>query len=115
MMASQSSMKRTAPALIAEVDAAVRSVLGQQEPNIASGPASAGAAVFAERLLALRHAEAISSAAREVLVAPGTVVTPLARDRLKQRGIALRLGAKGDAARPTRTGDWAFAIERAAE
>ncbi len=109
MVASTSSTVRTAPALIAEVDAAVRSVLATQ------GQAGCGVGVFAGRLFALRHAEAIAAGTREVRLAPRTVVTPLARDLLKQRGIALRPVAEGESARVAHAGEWAFANEGAAE
>jgi hypothetical protein len=115
--ASASNTVRTAPALIAEVDAAVRSVLAMQGPQRGAGagrPGSCGG-IFAGRLFALRHAEAIADAVREVQLAPGTVVTPLARDRLKQRGIALRQVAGRGAVRAVHAGEWAFANEGAAE
>ncbi len=64
MVASTSSTVRTAPALIAEVDAAVRSVLAAQ------GQASCRGDVFVGRLFALRHAEAVAAGTREVRLAP---------------------------------------------
>ena len=56
-----------------EVDAVIRAVLSGSDR---------GAKVFADRLFALRHAEALPDGSREVRIAPGTVVTPLARDAL---------------------------------
>jgi hypothetical protein len=96
-------------ASIAEVDAAVRSVLRLQQGSRESNPS-----VCARRLLAVRHVEAIAPGVREVCIAPGTVVTPLARDLLKQRGIALRHAAAGDRDHDSRTGLWGFAIEETA-
>src|SRR4051812_6394077 len=52
--------------------------------------------VFAERLFSLRHAEGLPAAAREVRLVPGTVVTPLARDFLKRRGIEVRFVSDGN-------------------
>jgi pyruvate/2-oxoglutarate dehydrogenase complex dihydrolipoamide acyltransferase (E2) component len=117
MVALTSSTVRTAPALIAEVDAAVRSVLATQGRDCEAtlgGPAC-GVGRFAGTLFSLRHAEAVAAGTREVRVAPRTVVTPLARDLLKQRGIALRQVAEGEAARVVHAGEWAFANEGAAE
>src|SRR4051794_21176908 len=102
-------------ALIAEVDAAVRSVLASRGWNRQTDRQGAGAEVFAERLFALRHAEALPAANREVRVAPGTIVTPLARELLKKRGVALRWVAKGMADRVKHPGEWGFAIEAGAE
>jgi hypothetical protein len=96
-------------ASIAEVDAAVRSVLRPEQGN-----REARTSVFAGRLLAVRHVEAIAPGEREVCVAPGTVVTPLARDLLKQRGIVLRQVAAGAQERAARSGEWGFAIEETA-
>jgi hypothetical protein len=117
MVSSTTSTVRTASALIAEVDAAVRSVLANEGRDRAARPgrADGGEAVFAGRLFGLRHAEALPAGTRAVRLAPRTVVTPLARDLLKQRGIALRQVGEGDAARLVHAGEWAFANEGAAE
>ena len=113
MVASTSSTVRTAPALIAEVDAAVRS---GAEVGTQGQSGLRRETWFAGRLyLALRHAEAVAAGTREVRLAPRTVITPLARDLLKQRGIALRQLAQGDTARVEHAGEWAFANEGAAE
>src|SRR4051812_36476955 len=93
-------------ALIAEVEAAVRSVLATRGHGPRTEQTEAGTEVFAERLFALRHAEVLTAATRAVRVAPGTVVTPLARDLLKRRGIAIRLVSKGEVARVTHPGVW---------
>ena len=42
---------------------------------------------------------------------PGTVVTPLARDHLKRRGIALRLVSEARTNGTRDRGEWGFAIE----
>src|SRR5258708_40219297 len=76
-------------ARIAEVDAAVQSVLATQGRGPQGGHGEAGPEVFGERLFALRHAEALGGGTREVRVAAATVVTPLARDLLKKLGIAI--------------------------
>ena len=81
------------PEFVAEVDAAIRSVLAVDGPR---RPASRGPRSSPSRLFSLRHAEALPAATREVRVAPGTVVTPLARDFLKRRGIALRVVSSGE-------------------
>ncbi len=104
-------------ARIAEVDAAVRSVLRGDDRRAAGVEEAIGGSLFAERLFSLRHAEGLPAHWVEVRIAPGTVVTPLARDHLKRRGITLRQVTKGDGddSRPKRAGSWAFAVERAAE
>lgn len=109
MVALTSSTVRSAPALIAEVDAAVRSVLAAQ------GQTGGSEGMFVGRLFGRRHAEAVAAGTREVRVAPRTVVTPLARDLLKQRGIAIRHAAGGASSRVVHAGEWAFANEGAAE
>ena len=43
-------------------------------------------------------------------MATGTVVTPLARDLLKKKGVVVRLAGKAEVAATSR-GDWAFAVE----
>jgi hypothetical protein len=105
----------SSPNPIAVVDAAVRSVLAAQ--GAVRGLAFDGhrTEVFGGRLLALRHAEALPAATRTVGVAPGTVVTPLARDLLKSRAIAVRWIGKQDVAQVKHPGEWAFAIEGATE
>jgi hypothetical protein len=96
---------------IQDVDAAVRSVLsgGGAGSSWAGRPAE----VFAERLLSLRQAEALAglAVASEVRVAPGTVVTPLARDFLKRQGIGLRVVSRSEADGARDPGEWGFAIE----
>src|SRR5262249_35836122 len=74
---------------LGEVDAAVRSVLAERLGRGARAPDASGE-VFAGRLLALRHVEAMPAGVRLVRVAPGTVITPLARDHLKRLGVEVR-------------------------
>ncbi len=94
---------------IRTVDEAVRSVLRA----LRGGPARerSGAEVFPERLFSLRHVESLPGGTREIKIAPGTVVTPLARDALKRLGIGLRFVSKAEVDRVRRKGEWAFAIE----
>lgn len=69
--------------------------------------------IFADRLLSLRHAERLAAdSAREVRVAAGTVVTPLARDWLKRSGVSIKLvsGRELAGARAVAIGEWGFAI-----
>lgn len=94
---------------IRTVDEAVRSVLGLAV-NLTSNRGSAGV-VFPERLFSLRHAEALGPSAREVKVAPGTVITPLAQHELKLRGIAIIVVSRSELSRAQRKGEWAFAID----
>jgi hypothetical protein len=98
-------------ALIAQVDAAVRSVLATRGRGPRTERRGVETEVFAGRLFSLRHAEALAGGTREVRVAAGTVVTPLARDLLKKRGVAIRLVSKGEIARVEHPGEWGFAIE----
>ncbi len=95
---------------IQDVQAAVRAVLlglnGVAKP-LAKKPAN----VFAERLLSLRHAEALSQDLKELRVAPGTVITPLARDFLKRNAIELRWVSRGEIASLRDRGEWGFASD----
>lgn len=96
---------------IQQVDAAVRAVLFGRKPS-ASGSGGLDP-VFTGHLFALRHAEALRPDAREVAIAPGTVVTPLARDYLKRQGIHLRFVSRSESAVAAERGEWGFAIEDA--
>ncbi len=93
-------------ALIRQVDQAIRWVLSGRD----RGPEGAGE-IFGERLLSLRHAEALRAGTREVRVAPGTVITPLARDFLKRQGIALRVVPRLEVEAVRERGEWGFSIE----
>src|SRR5205823_12968037 len=67
--------------------------------------------VFAGRLLSLRHAGAIPRGVQQVRVAPGTVITPLAKDHLKRLGIEIRFVARAGVERIRNTGEWGFVVE----
>lgn len=109
----------TAPApqpSIADVDAAVRSVLrsalAPARGRLADGARFAPARddMFTGRLLSLREAEALPPGARVVRVAPGTVVTPLARDHLKRQGVEVRFVSRAEVDRARNAGEWGFTI-----
>src|SRR4051794_22653128 len=102
-------------ALIADVEAAVRSVLATQGGGSNGMRRTAEDEVFAERLFAVRHAEGLSAVVHTVRIAPGTVVTPLARDLLKRRGIAIFVVSNREVARVKSPGEWGFAIQDTAE
>ncbi|QEH36616.1 hypothetical protein OJF2_52010 [Aquisphaera giovannonii] len=91
------------------VDDAVRSVLADIRGAGRRRPPADGSQPFTDRLLGVRQVELMPAGTRTVRIATGTVVTPLARDLLKRRGIEIRLGGLGEARRLAR-GEWAFAI-----
>jgi hypothetical protein len=97
-----------------DVDSVVRAVLdelarrnGQPKRDDVKGQ------VFPGRLLGQAQVEAWDGTVEEIRVAKGTVVTPLALDLMKRRGISLRYAANGEATevKAKGTGEWAFAIE----
>lgn len=95
------------------VDEAVRAVLADflvpsRRPSVSNGRPTDP--VFADRLFSLRLAETLPPDVRSIKIAPGTVMTPLARDFLKRRGIAVRLAGAAEIA-PSVRGEWAFAID----
>jgi hypothetical protein len=93
-----------------DVEVAVRSVLA--EMGRMPGPGThRPVEVVAGRLFSLRHAEALPWGTREVRVEPRTVVTPLARDFLKQQGVGLRVVARSEVQGDRGAGEWGFAIE----
>ena len=100
-----------------EVDAAVRAVLADLFAPTRPGSATNGRRpataddVFAGRLLSLREAERLSEGLRAVRVAPGTVVTPLARDYLKRAGVEVRFVSRSEVETRRNAGTWGFAIE----
>ena len=106
MRPAESSPAIARDAEIARVLDAVRWVLGGVARSRSVQPS-----VFPERLLALRHVESLAAGDRELCVAPGTVVTPLARDELKRRGIAVRWISRHEVDAVSRRGEWAFVIE----
>lgn len=102
----------TSPSL-QDVESAVWSVLAElrSAPGRNGRGHGQGAEVFAERLFSLRHAEGLPASSREVRIVPGTVVTPLARDHLKRRGIELRFVSEWQTDGRLDRGEWGFAIE----
>jgi hypothetical protein len=103
---------------ILDVDAAIREVLREtlatrRSPEIRHEVR--GEEIFAGRLLSLRHAEGLAPGTRLVRLAPGTVITPLAREDLKKRGVELRFVCRADVSQATDLGEWGFAVERDAE
>lgn len=98
------------PDPIRAVDEAVRSVLADLRitaPRTANSRAAD--LVFADRLFSLRMAETLPPDVRAIKIAPGTVMTPMARDYLKRRGVAVRLASATEIA-PSAQGEWAFAL-----
>lgn len=97
----------------AEVNAAVLAVLAEwARPRRGIGREPARPDVFVDRLLGVRQVERLADR-DEVQILAGTVVTPLARDFLKQRGVSVRVvsGRDAVAARNRRQGEWGFALE----
>src|SRR5271157_4893613 len=86
---------------IKKVDEAVRAVLAELKGPPRSRKES-DCQVVVDRLFSLRHAEALPPGTRIVQLGPATVVTPLARDLLKRKGITIRLGALGESLGPAR-------------
>jgi hypothetical protein len=68
--------------------------------------------VFVGRVLGERHVAAMEASDREIRLAPGTVITPLARDAIKRKGLTLRIVAPGELARSGHVGEWGIVIER---
>jgi len=95
---------------IKNVDGAVRAVLAELKLK---GPCrsrkESDRHVVVDRLFSLRHAEALPPGTRIVQLGPATVVTPLARDLLKRKGITIQLGGLGESLNTAR-GEWAFSI-----
>ncbi|MGE3821690.1 MAG: hypothetical protein AB7I30_19940 [Isosphaeraceae bacterium] len=94
---------------LSEVDAAVREVLA---PMLRSwrfrGP---DVETFTERLLSVRVVESLGDAVKFVRVAPGTVVTPLARDFLKRQGIQIQYVSANEVGQRGKVGDWGFLVD----
>jgi len=96
---------------IRAVDAAVRAVLADfRVPTQRPSHGRAADLIFADRLFSLRLAETLPPDVRSIKIAPGTVMTPLARDLLKHRGITVRLAGLAEIA-PAVHGEWAFAVD----
>ncbi|HEV3122589.1 MAG TPA: hypothetical protein VGY53_11830 [Isosphaeraceae bacterium] len=92
-----------------DVDAAVREVLAAFGLNVKGRGCSV--ADFSERLLSLRGAQSLPFGIRSVRVRPGTVVTPLAAEYLKQQGIALQLGNPRELASNAASAAWGLATD----
>jgi len=100
------------------VDAAVRSVLAERDSTATGNGWQMSEAitdrtqeVFGGRLLSLRHAGAFPPGVRQVRVAPGTVITPLARDSLKRLGIDVKFVARAGIEQVRNVGEWGFVVE----
>ncbi len=100
------------PSLL-DVDAAVRSVLSElfAASRVIGSRSRQPDEVFAGRLMSLRQAESLPRGLQDVRVAPGTVITPLAREFLKRRGIEIRLVSRSEIERVGNPGEWGFVIE----
>ncbi len=95
-----------------QVDLAIRSALVELR-NIHQGVnGSSEEHEFAGRLFSLANAEALDAKIRAVRIAPGTVLTPLARDSLKRRGISTRFVARSELVGLRNAGEWGFAIDK---
>ena len=94
-----------------QVDLAVRSALAELRPVRETVLGSSEEQAFAGKLFSFANAEALDPKARSLRIAPGTVITPMARDSLKRRGIAVRFVARGALDGLRNAGEWAFAIE----
>lgn len=99
-------------ASVEQVAAAVSEVLRDLDRRRAPRPSerSPRQDVFAERLLSLRLAEGFAANRHEVRIAPGTVVTPLARDFLKRQGISLKVVSRSEVEQVRDPGEWGLAI-----
>jgi hypothetical protein len=95
-----------------QVDLAVRSALAEFRDIRQGRIGSSEEHEFTGRLFSLANAEALEAKVRAVRIAPGTVITPMARDSLKRNGIAVRFVARGEQTGLRNTGDWGIAIER---
>jgi len=64
---------------------------------------------FPGKLLLERHAVSLPDATRQIVTSPATVVTPLAREILRKRGVAVRISnASGlNSINPVIAGEWA--------
>lgn len=92
---------------IGQVDEAVREVLA----GIRRAPTSIGrrrSGTFEGRLLGERQVEALGPDVQDLRIGASTVITPIARDMLKRRGIHVRLVSDSEA---SRRGVWGFVME----
>ncbi len=107
----------TASQEIDRVEAAVRAILAPavraarstaRASSAQSGATKPYEQVVDGRLLTARQVEAVGEHVRTLVLAPTTVVTPLAREALKKRGLSLRFVARGVV---NDAGEWGFAID----
>lgn len=89
------------------VDRVVREVLAALRSAHSQAASNGAGVVFSGRLLTERHAEQFAANQGAISLAPGTVITPLARDLLKRRGIAVRFLHRSRTEKP---GEWGFRI-----
>jgi hypothetical protein len=93
----------------ADVDAVVQAVLAELARRNGQPRHAENGQVFAGKLLGQAQVELLDAGVQEIKVNAGTVVTPLARDLLKRRGITLHYASGSTSSKGT--GEWAFAIE----
>jgi hypothetical protein len=96
---------------IPHVSEAVESVLKDLRPRspVRKDP---GCHVFVGKLLSVRQTEALPPGTRSVQVDCSVVITPLAQDLLKRRGITIRVGSHAESRKTGGpSGEWGFAIE----
>lgn len=99
--------------LVEQVESIVRAVLVEmfQVADSVETQSHATPDLFAGQLLGLRDAERLTESVSVIAIAPGTVVTPMARDLLKRSGVAIRWASHGEMVRAGSLGEWGFAIE----
>jgi hypothetical protein len=95
---------------IHQVSEAVQEVLKDLRPRSPARTES-DCQVFVGKLLSVRQAESLPPGTRTVQVACDVVITPLAQDLLKLRGITIRIGTKANSREAASSGEWGFAIE----
>jgi len=92
---------------IEQVDQAVRAVLASRSVGQAIG--RAGAWNFVGRVLSARQVEQLGMDVERLAIPPETVVTPMAKEALKDRGIQVHVSV--DHRCGPDAGEWALAIE----
>ncbi len=96
---------------IHQVSEAVESVLKDLRPRSLARK-DPDCQVLVGNLLSVRQVEALPPGTRAVQVGCGVVITPLAQDLLKRRGISIRVGSQADTRKSGAvSGEWGFAIE----
>jgi hypothetical protein len=94
---------------LVDIDAVVRAVLAELARRNGQPRHAENGQVFAGKLLGQSQVEMLEAGLQEIKINAGTVVTPLARDLLKRRGISLQYASGSTSSKGT--GEWAFAIE----